>query len=226
MQKIAIMIALLSTCLIAKEDIRSLQYDGVDTTYHGEEIVVKREKDKACYKVAITPKNIFGGSFSGKDVPKPCQRSFVVSLGVVQLMKLDDEIETVGELEVLNFMQKLDFDPEEYIIVDARAEEWYHKLTIPHAVNIPKNSIQEGKEFLEVFEHHLKELGIRKDKHGVLDFTKAKNTIVFCNGSWCTQSAKAIKALVKLGYPKKKLKWYRGGLQDWVSLGFTSIKGK
>ena len=226
MKKLLIMISVLLSTLEAKEDIKTLQYSGVDTTYNGVEMLVKREKHKKCYKVPVAPETIFGGEFAAKDVPKECQRSFVISLGVVQLMKLDDEIETVGELEVLHFMEKLDFDPEHYIIVDARGEAWYKKLTIPHSVNIPKKDILFDKDFPEEFDKNLKLLNITKDKNGTLDFSKAKEAIVFCNGSWCTQSAKAIKALVALGYPKKKLYWYRGGMQDWVGLGFSAVSGK
>jgi hypothetical protein len=33
-----------------------------------------------------------------------------------------------------------------------------------------------------------------------------------------------LKTLVKIGYPVHKLKWYRGGMQDWVSVGLTTAK--
>ena len=48
---------------------------------------------------------------------------------------------------------------------------------------------------------------------------------MFCNGIWCAQSKRAIKELLSMGYPKEKLLWYRGGLQDWKIVGFTTIRG-
>jgi hypothetical protein len=32
--------------------------------------------------------------------------------------------------------------------------------------------------------------------------------------------------LLKFGYPPHKLKWYRGGMQDWEILGLTTVPGK
>jgi hypothetical protein len=33
-----------------------------------------------------------------------------------------------------------------------------------------------------------------------------------------------IFALLKIGYPHEKLKWYRGGMQDWLGSGMTSTR--
>jgi rhodanese-related sulfurtransferase len=66
-------------------------------------------------------------------------------------------------------------------------------------------------------------LGIIQRK-SYLDFSRAKTAIIFCNGSWCSQSPKMILRLINLGYPRKKLLWYRGGMQDWVVNGFTVVK--
>jgi hypothetical protein len=30
--------------------------------------------------------------------------------------------------------------------------------------------------------------------------------------------------LIAMGYPANNLKWYRGGMQDWVSVGLTTVK--
>ena len=48
--------------------------------------------------------------------------------------------------------------------------------------------------------------------------------MLFCNGIWCPQSTANLKTLVGYGYPVYKLKWYRGGMQDWVSVGLTTVK--
>ncbi len=220
--KTVIMIGALLAASALNSDDKILQYSGVTTTYQEKEIFIKRLKHPNCLKVGITPEHVFGGDLAGKDVPKECIKSFVVSLGVVQPIMIDKDIKTVGELEVLKMLQLLDFEPENYILIDARRADFYKKLTIPHSVNIAKNDLVFDADFPEEFEKNLKILNITKKKNGTYDFSHAKEAIVYCNGAWCTQSAKAIKALVKLGYPKKKLLWYRGGLQDWISMGFTT----
>ncbi len=58
---------------------------------------------------------------------------------------------------------------------------------------------------------------------GQWDFRNAKTLVMFCNGIWCPQSSANIKTLLGLGYPAYKLKWYRGGMQDWVSVGLTTV---
>ena len=46
---------------------------------------------------------------------------------------------------------------------------------------------------------------------------------MFCNGMWCGQSPANIRTLLRFGYPADKLKWYRGGMQDWEILGLTTV---
>ncbi|MED5532474.1 MAG: rhodanese-like domain-containing protein, partial [Pseudomonadota bacterium] len=48
--------------------------------------------------------------------------------------------------------------------------------------------------------------------------------VMFCNGMWCGQSPNNIKNLLKFGYPAHKIKWYRGGMQDWEILGLSTAK--
>jgi len=33
-----------------------------------------------------------------------------------------------------------------------------------------------------------------------------------------------IKGLLKIGYPPHKILWYRGGMQDWESLGLSILE--
>jgi len=48
--------------------------------------------------------------------------------------------------------------------------------------------------------------------------------LLYCNGPWCGQSPTNIRTLLTLGYPAHKIKWYRGGMQAWESLGLTTVK--
>ncbi len=62
------------------------------------------------------------------------------------------------------------------------------------------------------------------EQEGLWDFSKAKTLVLFCNGMWCGQSPRNIMALVKFGYPAEKIKWYRGGMQNWEILGLSTVK--
>jgi rhodanese-related sulfurtransferase len=56
------------------------------------------------------------------------------------------------------------------------------------------------------------------------DYSQAKTLVMFCNGMWCGQSPNNILNLLKFGYPADKIKWYRGGMQDWEVLGLSTVK--
>ena len=127
-------------------------------------------------------------------------------------------VETYGELELLDFIKN-----KKGIFVDARLPNWYYKSAIPTAVNIPfKIFLKPSKKREEV----LKSFGVTKDSKGDYGFSKAKTILFYCNGVWCGQSPAAIRALQKLGYPAEKMKYYRGGMQAWQLLGFTTIVPK
>ena len=127
-------------------------------------------------------------------------------------------VETYGELELLDFIKH-----KKGIFVDSRLPSWYYKFAIPTSVNIPfKIFLEPSKKRDEV----LKSFGVTKDSNGNYNFSKAKTILFYCNGAWCGQSPTAIKTLRKLGYPAKKMKYYRGGMQAWQLLGLTTIVPK
>ena len=47
--------------------------------------------------------------------------------------------------------------------------------------------------------------------------------MLFCNGIWSDQSLRGLQALRAAGYPAEKLRYYRGGMQDWQILGLTVV---
>ena len=65
--------------------------------------------------------------------------------------------------------------------------------------------------------------GVAEDD-GFLDFARAKTLVLYCNGMWCSQSTNIVRSLLRLGYPAYRLKWYRGGMQNWSNLGLTTVK--
>jgi len=127
-------------------------------------------------------------------------------------------VETYGELEVLDFISK-----KKGLFIDARLANWYERSAIPGAVNIPfKYFLSDADEQEQV----LKDLGGAYDKSGEWDFSNAKTILLYCNGAWCGQSPTAINALIEVGYPESKMKYYRGGMQAWQLLGLTTIVPK
>ena len=43
---------------------------------------------------------------------------------------------------------------------------------------------------------------------------------------WCGQPPRNIAQLPEIGYSAEKIKWHRGGMQYWETLGLTTVKSK
>ena len=149
----------------------------------------------------------------------------------VQPMHLAPGVETVGEIEVLGYLKRAGEGDTSVLVVDSRTPDWVMRGTIPGSVNIPWTKINTDTagtfatpaESATIDQILSEQFGAAKGASG-WDFSKAKTLVLFCNGIWCPQSSINIKTLVKLGYPADKIKWYRGGMQDWFSVGLTTVK--
>lgn len=218
-----------SFSLLFAQDARVLQLTGVHTTHEFldgsiKDVFIERIIPPSCINVGIEVKSIFGGNYAGEDVPSVCQKSVVTVVGKAQPMVIAQGVVTVGEVEVLDFIKnKQGKFPQEYILVDARKRDWFEQMSIPSAVNIPYDEVAYDALFPEDFQKLQKLLGFKGTSEGY-DFSHAKTALFFCNGSWCAQSRLAIEALIAMGYPKEKLLWYRGGMQDWLLFGFSVVK--
>jgi len=129
-------------------------------------------------------------------------------------------IETVSELDVINFIAN-EVSENSGLLMDARMPKWYSEGTIPGAINIPFSMLSsKNQNFVsQVFEV------VGAVKNGKeWDFSEAQTLLVFDNGPWCQQGVRAMKNLLQHGYPKSKIKYYRGGMQYWQILGLTTIK--
>lgn len=134
-------------------------------------------------------------------------------------MKAAEGVETLGELELLDFI-KAHVEPGTGFLVDARLREWYEAATIPGSVNLPFTLFQ--NDATNPFRDGILQLlGAAKGDGGVWDFSDAKHLAMFCNGPWCDQSPRAIRDLLAIGYPADKLYYYRGGMQNWMMLGLS-----
>lgn len=131
-------------------------------------------------------------------------------------MTIADGVQTVGELEVIDFLET-EVASGTGLLVDSRVEEWFQKGTIPGAVNVPFSTLDATNPYRDQI---FAALGAVETGAG-WDFTQATALTLFCNGPWCDQSPRAIRNLIAAGYPADKLKYYRGGMQLWLMLGLT-----
>ena len=133
-------------------------------------------------------------------------------------------VETVTELDVIHAARDSAGGDASVLVVDARTPGWVKKGTIPHSVNVPftkLNSKALAKDPMAVVDILTDTFGV-VDMDGVLNYDGAKTLYLFCNGSWCGQSPASIRALLTMGYPENKIKYYRGGMNAWKSLGLTT----
>ncbi|WP_018231683.1 rhodanese-like domain-containing protein [Thioalkalivibrio thiocyanodenitrificans] len=154
----------------------------------------------------------------------------------------------IGELEIFDFLRTR-VAIGRGLLVDARTASFFERGTIPGSVNIAFTRFEDDPES-EAMRNLLMRLGAKpaqpkatswwsslwtrvrslietaeasQQGQGIWDFSEAKELALWCNGPWCDQSPRAIRALVDLGYPPEKLHYYRGGMQNWQMLGLTVI---
>jgi rhodanese-related sulfurtransferase len=159
----------------------------------------------------------------------------------IQPMVLAPGVETLGEVEVIHYIKKMS-EGENILLVDSRTPDWVERGTIPGAKNLPWTKLNPAKGATTegIIEVMTKEFGARLAEGAdaftvdeavaegnagkAFDYSQAKTLVMFCNGMWCGQSPNNILNLLKFGYPAEKIKWYRGGMQDWEVLGLSTVK--
>jgi len=184
--------------------------DQITVKHQGETIIIKRDQNTDAEIQSLFAK-------TSRPCPPFCVQPMSVAAGV----------ETIGELELLDYIQKAQSDSS-IMIIDSRLKTWVDKGTIPSAVHIPWTSLTTHED-TKISSFLLKKLGVEtvtSESGDKLDFTHAKTLVLFCNGTWCGQTSESIKALIAISYPPEKLKYYRDGMQGWVSLGLTTALDK
>lgn len=199
------------------------EIESVEVMHNGVPITVQRIQNQ---------NNLLTGGFTktSRKCPPFCIQPLHAAPGVT----------TVAELEVLDFMQTR-LKNGTGVIIDARTPDWYRKGTIPGSVNIPFTTFEHSeyhpklRESMAMLGVTLKsngsslwsgllvKLGLKAVNSSRWDFAKAKDLLLWCNGMWCGQSPRAIRALIKQQYPVNKLYYYRGGMQSWQILGLTVV---
>lgn len=212
--------SILGACLVAltfsqmalAKDLKvkiSPEISEISVQHNGESVTIKRIQDQKNTVVEDY-------ALTSRACPPFCVQPIEVAPGVT----------TIGELELLDFLQRKSDGDESILIIDSRTPDWVEKGTIPSATNLPWTKLHpqsDGYEPIEV-EGILTLQFNATVRDGIWNFSNANTLVFFCNGLWCGQSPTNIKALINLGYPAHKIFWYRGGMQAWQSLGLTTVK--
>jgi rhodanese-related sulfurtransferase len=112
--------------------------------------------------------------------------------GEVQPIELAPGVRTVGELELIEHVER--GGP----LVDTRQHQFHQEGTIPGALGLPHEQIIDRID----------------------DLDPSTPTVFFCNGPQCTATPDAIGRLLDAGYPAASILYYRGGIHDWITLGY------
>ena len=179
----------------------------VEVTHSGKPFKISRNQDN---KNKVNPDY----AITSRPCPPFCIRPIVLAPGV----------ETIAELEMLDYLVAARKDSS-ILVIDSRTPDWVAKGTIPGSVNIPWTLLNpETSDPLTISEIMQERFGATQNEE-LWDFNKVKTLVMFCNGMWCGQSPRNIFTLLGYGYPAEKIKWYRGGMQDWEVLGLSTVPG-
>ena len=198
-----VMIVLLSSSVA--EDIKvkiTKDVSSIDVTHLGQKVTIKRIQN---------PYHVLSDDYTktSRSCPPFCIHPMSAAKGV----------ETIGEVELVDFF-KNKVKTGKGILVDSRLSSWYTTETIPSAINIPYTLVEDADK--DTIDSIFTSLGAKKSGNK-FDFTNAKYLAMFCNGVWCDQTPRLIKAMLKSGYPASRMKYYRDGFQGWKLLGFTTV---
>ena len=184
----------------------SPQLDGVSVIHQGRPLQIHRNQDQTN---TIAP----GFQRTSRRCPPFC----------IQPMQLPGGIETIGEIEMLDYLQRRSGGDDTVLIIDSRGPMSVGRGTIPGAVNIHYKRLSlrtaEDADIADILEGRF---GAKRVGE-LWNFQTAKTLVMFCNGAWCGQSPANIRSLMRFGYPPSKIKWYRGGMQAWETVGLTTV---
>ena len=181
----------------------------VDVMHGGETVTIMRNQDQ---------KNTVNPAFAktSRKCPPFC----------IQPSKLAPGVETIGEAEIIRYAKSMSDGDDTIVLVDSRTPDWVGRGTIPSAMNVPWTKLNpaKGADPISIAEIMEGVFNVKSNEE-LMDFSDSKTAVMFCNGMWCGQSPNNIQNLLKFGYPAHKIKWYRGGMQDWEILGLTTVPG-
>ncbi|MGI8632907.1 MAG: rhodanese-like domain-containing protein [Solirubrobacterales bacterium] len=133
-----------------------------------------------------------------QQVPRPSGGGLVIvdtTWGELNPLDLGNGVKTVGEPEVIEHVETGGF------LADTRSQASFEDSTIPGALNLPP---EDGATRAN-----------RLPPGGVL--------VLFCNGPQCPATPSAIEDLIGAGIEPERLRYYRGGMHDWITLGLPTV---
>ena len=164
---------------------------------------VKITKDLKSIKVTFQKKEYLIERIDSRECPPYC----------ISPMKIDN-IKSVGELETIEFIKSI---KKHRLLIDARSSIEYKQKSLPTAINIPYSILTPNSKYREEI---LKLLGVKRLKKRFY-FKNVYRLLIFDNGILDNRAIKMIDTLVKIGYPKNRILYYRGGVNSWRELGLT-----
>lgn len=178
----------------------------VDVKHEGQTITIQRNQDT---------QNLINPNFAktSRKCPPFCIQPLILAPGV----------ETIGERKMLQYLQQVSEGDDSILVIDSRTPKWVKRGTIPGTINIPFTMLKSSNVEDSIVQILEDQFDVSRGD-SLFNFKYAKTLVLFCNGLWCGQAPTNIKSLLRLGYPPHKLKYYRGGMQAWESLGLTTIK--
>ncbi len=209
MKFLLITIMLFVSTLTWAIDVRiSSEIESVEVMHKGKNIVIQRNQN-----IDNTVNPVYART--SRKCPPFC----------IQPARLADGVETISEIEILDYLKRMSDGDDTILVIDSRLPGWLKNGTIPGSINIPWTRLKpgEGADPFDIAEILEKKFGARPQE-GLWDFSDARTLVLFCNGIWCAQSPSNIRTLLRFGYPPSRLKWYRGGMQNWENLGLTVVK--
>lgn len=125
-------------------------------------------------------------------------------------------VETITENAVIAFMAN-NVASGTGLLIDSRDHTDRTLGFLPTSANMPHSLVTPDNPLLpEIFEA----LGARS-LLGAYNFSDAMTLVVFDAGPTTMDAHNLINAMVAEGYPTDKIKYYRGGMQVWSTLGLT-----
>lgn len=170
--------SILGACLVAltfsqmtlAKDLKvkiSPEISEISVQHNGESVTIKRIQDQKNTVVEDY-------ALTSRACPPFCVQPIEVAPGVT----------TIGELELLDFLQRKSDGDESILIIDSRTPDWVEKGTIPSATNLPWTKLHpqsDGYEPIEV-EGILTLQFNATVSDGIWNFSNAKTLVFFCNG--------------------------------------------
>lgn len=172
----------------------------IDLVLNGQPVTLSRPAD---------PDAVLSGPYARTARPCPSE--------CLQPMEAVTGVRTVAELEVIDFLS-LHVANGSGILIDARLPDGFATGRLPGAVNVPFATLAPENPLVGEI---LKALGVQVTAGGTMDFATA--LLVYGDGSFSDQAARAVQYLVLAGYPAERIKYYRGGMQEWLHSGLTVI---